>query len=200
MLAYVFWHQRASHVAKERYQEKLIAFHQILQERQPQGFVSSVVLEIARLPWMSAGDEEVYEDWYLVENSAALDPLDTVALSESCREPHQQIARLAGQGTGGLYRLKEGSIDRTRAAEVRFVTWFSKPAGMRYETLYASLPQQQDEPQGMVWQRQMTMGPALEFCWQGPQKRSWAAELGGIEVEAHPIFPVSSPGAGREKE
>lgn len=188
MLAYVFWHQRASHVAREHYQEKLITFHQILQERHPQGFVGSVVLEIAGLPWMTAGSEEVYEDWYLVEHSAALDPLDEAAISGICREPHNQVALLAGHGTGGLYRLKEETIDLSQAAGIRVVTWFGKPAGMSYETFYERFHQKRSESQGILWQRQMTLGPALEFCWQSPEKGLWAEEMEGVEIEAHPIF------------
>ncbi len=188
MLAYVFWHQRASRITREHYQEKLLAFHRSLHERHPQGFVGSVVLEIARLPWMTAGREEVYEDWYLIEHSAALDPLDEAAVSGSCYEPHQQIAHLASHGTGGLYRLKEGAIDLSQVAGPRLITWFGKPAGMSYETLSEYFHQKRGEPQGLVWQRQMTLGPALEFCWQSSQHSGWAEAIGGVEVEAHPTY------------
>ncbi|GHO80535.1 hypothetical protein KSD_83060 [Ktedonobacter sp. SOSP1-85] len=187
MLAYVFWHQRASNVAREEYQEKLVAFHQVLQERQPQGFVGSLVLEMAQLPWMVEGSE-VYEDWYLVENSAALDPLDNAAVTEICREPHHQVARLANNGTGGLYRLKEGAINLTQVSEMHFATWFSKPSGMSYDKLYEILHQRQYDQQGILWQRQMTMGPALEYCLHSSQKSLLAEEIKGVQVEVQPIF------------
>ncbi|GHO59915.1 hypothetical protein [Ktedonobacter robiniae] len=187
MLAYVFWHQRASNVTREEYQEKLVAFHQILQERQPQGFVGSLVLEMAQLPWMVEGSE-VYEDWYLVENSAALDPLDNAAVTGICREPHHQVARLANNGTGGLYRLKEGTINLTQVAEMRFATWFSKPSGMSYDKLYEILHQRPYDQQGILWQRQMTMGPALEYCLHGSQKSLLAEEIKGVQVEVQAIF------------
>lgn len=187
MLAYVFWHQRASNIVREEYQEKLIAFHQILQERQPQGFVGSMVLEMARLPWMTEASE-VYEDWYLVENSAALDPLDDAATTGICREPHNQVARLANNGTGGLYRWKDGTIDLALLAGIRSATWFSKPAGMSYDKFYEFLHQSQGEQQGILWQRQMTMGPALEFCLLSKQKILLAEEMKGVPVEAQPIF------------
>ena len=117
MLTYVFWHQRESKIAREEYQERLVAFHRILRERQPQGFLFSMVLEMAQLPWMEEGSE-AYEDWYIIENSAALDPLDEAAVTGICREPHHQVARLAGNGTGGLYRLKGGTIDLAQLAEI----------------------------------------------------------------------------------
>ncbi|HEY3993237.1 MAG TPA: hypothetical protein VGM01_10200 [Ktedonobacteraceae bacterium] len=187
MLAYVFWHQRMSTVAKEEYQERLVAFHRILQERQSQGFVGSIVLEIAQLPWINEGSE-VYEDWYIVENSAALDPLDEAAVTGICREPHNQVARLAGNGTGGLYRLKGGTSDFSRLAEVRFATWFNKPDGMSYNQLYELLHQRPNEQQDILWQRQMTMGPALEFCLHDTQKSVLKEEIKVVQREAHPIF------------
>lgn len=187
MLTYVFWHQRAGSVAREEYQAKLVAFHQILQERQPQGFVGSLVLEMASLPWMTE-ESEVYEDWYFVENSAALDPLDQAAVSGICREPHQQIARLAGQGTGGLYRLKSASLDLTRLVELRHATWFSKPSGMSYDKLYSLLEHREEAPQDILWQRQMTMGPALEFCIHSSQPGRLAAEIARTQVQIRPLF------------
>lgn len=190
MLAYVFWHQRESTSVKEAYQEKLIAFHQRLQERQPQGFICSMVLEMAHLPWMTEG-KEAYEDWYILENSAALDRLDEAAVTGMCREPHQQVASLASNGTGGLYRWKEGAVDLVYKAEMRFATWFSKPAGMKYDTLYELFRQSQGKHQGMVWQRQMTMGPALEFCWQSSQKGLLGEGMKEVQVEVYPIFTPS---------
>ncbi|GCE21524.1 hypothetical protein [Dictyobacter kobayashii] len=147
MLAYVFWHQRAKQTDQTEYQQKLVAFHQILQQRHPQGFLFSMVLEFEQLPWMGVG-LEAYEDWYVVENSAALDPLDEAAVSGICRDPHNQVARLAGNGTGGLYRFKQGSFDHSQLSQIRSTTWFNKPTGMSYERLYEILRQQNIEQQG----------------------------------------------------
>src|SRR2546430_15683173 len=102
MLTYVFWHQRESKIAREEYQERLVAFHRILRERQPQGFLFSMVLEMAQLLWMEEG-REAYEDWYIVENSAALDPLDEAAVTGICRKAHHQGGRMAGGWGGGVY-------------------------------------------------------------------------------------------------
>lgn len=187
MLTYVFWHQRAGSVAREEYQAKLVAFHQILQERQPQGFAGSLVLEMASLPWMTE-ESEVYEDWYFVENSAALDPLDHAAVTGICREPHQQIARLASHGTGGLYRLKSEPLDLARLAELRHATWFSKPLGMSYDKLYSLLEHREKAQQDILWQRQMTMGPALEFCLHSSQQSRLAEEIACAQVEVRPLF------------
>ncbi len=187
MLAYVFWHQRASSVVREEYQEKLIAFHQTLRERKPQGFVCSMVLEIAQLPWMTK-ESEIYEDWYLVENSAALDPLDEAAVTGICQEPHHRVARLANNGTGGLYRWKEKTFDPVRLAGLCSATWFNKPAGMSYEKLYELLRERREVPQDVLWQRQMTLGPAREFCWQSSQGSLLPEEIEGRQVEVRSIF------------
>src|SRR5947208_17075207 len=117
MLTYVFWHQRERKIAREEYQERLVAFHRILRERQPQGLLFSMVLEMAQLPWMEEGSE-AYEDWYIVENSAALDPLDEAAVTGICREPHHQVARLARNGTAGQDRSKVGAIEHATAVAI----------------------------------------------------------------------------------
>ena len=187
MLAYVFWHQRNRAVAREEDQARLAEFHRALQAQRPPGFHFSLVLEMARLPWMAEGSE-AYEDWYILENSAALDPLDTAAVTGACREPHNQAARLAEHGTGGLYRLKIEKIDTTHLAAIRYTNWFSKPAGMSYDSLYNLLHQSQIERQGTLWQRQMTMGPALEFCLHSSQKIAEMEEIKSVQVEVQPIF------------
>src|SRR5256885_13395270 len=107
MLTYVFWHQRESKIAREEYQERLVAFHRILRERQPQGFLFSMVLEMAQLPRMEEGSE-AYEDWYIVENSAALDPLDEAAVTGICREQNHQGGRVGGEGECGACCLEGG--------------------------------------------------------------------------------------------
>ena len=187
MLAYVFWHQRDKTITREEYQAKLKEFHQVLQIRKPQGFFFSLVLEVARLPWMTEGSE-VYEDWYILENSAALDALDEAAVTGACHEPHNQIARLAGNGTGGLYRLKNEEIDSAKLSGIRYANWFRKPNGVSYNGLYDLLHRSHIERQGTLWQRQMTMGPALEFCLHSPQESVEMEEIESVRVEVQPIF------------
>ena len=187
MLSYVFWHQRDSNVVKEEYQTRLRTFHQTLQQQKPQGFFFSLVLQTTPLPWMPK-EQETYEDWYIVANSAALDPLDEAAVTSICQEPHNQLARLAGNGTGGLYRLKDGRIDQAQLATIRYATWFRKPSGMSYQQLYELLRQSQTEQRGILWQRQMTMGPALEFCLHSSEKGVQVEGMEGVQVEVWPVF------------
>jgi hypothetical protein len=178
MLAYVFWHWQYPHIEQSDYEERLINFHKTLQIQKPEGFQSSIVLRASNLPW-TGGDSEAYEDWYLVENSAGLDPLDQAAVSGFRREPHDQVAQWAAGGTGGLYRLRAGEPD---LATIQSAFWFAKPAGMSYEGLYALLEHSIGQTPGMLWQRQMTLGPALEFCWHTSQGAALPPELHALQV------------------
>ena len=163
MLAYVFWHWPYPHIEEAIYQRHIIDFQEALRTHRPRGFQYSMILQVERVPW-SGRDGKVYEEWYVVENSAALDVLNEAAVSGLCKEPHQRVAQDAAGGTGGLYRLYVGEAG---LATARVALWFAKPAGMSYETLYGTLQAEigQAAGSGSVWQRQMVLGPAPEFCW-----------------------------------
>ncbi len=151
MLAYVFWHWRSPGVEMTRYLEALAAFHRALSAEPPAGFRGSRVLSVDGAPW--APVVSALEDWYFVDDFAALGVLNEAAVAGRRRAPHDGAARLAAGGKGGVYRnLSSGS----RAADK--VTWLSKPAGMDQKDFLARLPAGIE-----VWQRQMVLGPAPEF-------------------------------------
>ncbi len=155
MLAYVFWHWPRPELDPARYAEALLAFHRSLAADPPPGFLGSRVREIAGAPWIGAA--RALEDWYLVDDWAALGALEQAAVSGRRLEPHDRAARLALGGAGGVYgRLREG--DGTAPREV---TWFGKPAGTPYAAFLA------DAPSGELWQRRLVLGPAPEFCLAG---------------------------------
>lgn len=158
MLAYVFWHWRSPDIEKSAYQQHLIHFHEVLQTHKPDGFQRSATFQIEGAPW-TTGEREAYADWYLVDNSAALDVLNAAAVSGVRQAPHDQVAHRTAKGAGGLYSLHSGSADLTA---MRFALWFAKPAGMSYDTFYA-LPEIQQAP-GSLWRRHMVLGPTPEFC------------------------------------
>jgi hypothetical protein len=159
MLAYIFWHWPQADVDPEDYRTHLAEFHETLARNKPPGFHNSTVFQISNPPWLNTPGT-AFEDWYLVENSAALDPLNDGAVSGACEEPHNRVAREAADGTAGLYRLRSGTLN---LAEARYATWFSKPSGMRYQGLYDSLQSVIDNG-AALWGRQMTLGPTTEFC------------------------------------
>jgi len=160
MLAYVFWHWHGPQIDTNAYQEYLKRFHQTLSEHKPEGFHYSRVLEMEQFPWLERV-EETYEDWYIVENSAALDLLDQGAVAGVRLEPHNQVARWTEGGTAGLYRLHFGEA---HLSSVRFAYRFSKPAGMSYAALYDLLLPLEEQKAGSLWVRKMTLGPGPEFC------------------------------------
>ncbi len=164
MLAYVFWHWPAPALDAARYAEALVGFHRSLGGSPPAGFRGSRVFEIEGAAWVPV--ECAYEDWYLVDDFAALGALNDAAVSGARREPHDAAARLAAGGQGGVYRLL-GALGPAAAPRT---TWCSKPAGEAYPQYLARLPS------GEVWQRQLVLGPAPEFCVVGADA---TASVGG---------------------
>jgi hypothetical protein len=160
MLAYVFWHWRYPEIDGETYQSRLMAFHRVLTEQKPAGFQYSVVFCSAGAPWIPTA-LETYEDWYLVDGAAALDPLNEAAVSGPRRAPHDEVAR----GAAGLYRFRTGELS---IADAQFALWFSKPAGASYDDFYASVRPWTSQLGVGLWGRQMVLGPTPEFCLLTP--------------------------------
>src|SRR5215469_8325213 len=110
MLAYVFWHwARSGHVADE-YERAQRAFHQALAQAAPSGFLSSAVFKVeGHAPWLAGAP--AYADWYLLDSSAALDPMNVAAVSGVCEEPHSRVARDMAAGAGSLFALRSERPD-----------------------------------------------------------------------------------------
>jgi hypothetical protein len=126
MLAYVFWHGPSPEADRASYERSLAAFHRILSETKPPGFRRSMVFRARGLPWLRT-EGPGYEDWYFVDGSASLDPLNDAAVSGARKGPHDQVVRLAQEGAGGGRRP-------------RFASWLTKPRGTSYEALDARRP------------------------------------------------------------
>jgi|SRR6185369_926891 hypothetical protein len=185
MLAYVFWHWPQSSVDPEAYVEHLVAFHQTLAANKPVGFQQSVVFRIRGASWLNTSDE-AYEEWYLLDDSAALDPLNEAAVTGVCEEPHNQVARQAAGGTGGLYRLRAGRED---LAQTTSAVWLSKPDGVSYKDFYATLEPLTSKQNTAVWGRQMTLGPTTEFCIHSPSAIQLPPGFSGLTLGLSPVFP-----------
>lgn len=164
MLAYVFWHWPQPQIERGQYLDHLAQFHRTLASNKPPGFQRSVVFSINNADWLNTKGE-AYEEWYLLDDSAAMDPLNEAAVSGVCLEPHNRVAREAADGTGGLYRWRAGSQDLLQA---KFATWLSKPAGVSYKDFYETLEPITSLPGVALWGRQMTLGPTKEFCLHSP--------------------------------
>lgn len=182
MLAYVFWHWPQPAVERADYRSRQQAFHAALAADPSPGFLRSFSHAVSGAPWAADG-AEAYEDWYLTDGSAALEPLNAAAISASRTAPHDAAAAVAAGGTAGLFTLRLGEP----IAEPRHEYWFAKPAGMRYDALFAALAPVMGAPAGSaaiddgtgdgsgngngnggaaLWGRFMTLGPSPEFCLQ----------------------------------
>ena len=162
MLAYVFWHWRRPEIPRDEYERRQQAFHAALTASPSPGFVRSTSAAITGAPWANGGGD-AYEDWYLVEGSAALDPLNDAAISAARERPHAEAAAVAAGGTAALYRLRGGRA----LARPTHATWFDKPADRGYARLAEELRPIVDGGGMALWCRQMVLGPSPEFCLHG---------------------------------
>lgn len=152
MLAYVFWHVRRADIAAPDYEAAHRSFHDALWRTPVAGLVS-----LRDVPWLEPR-QEGYEDWHLLENSAALDVLNEAAVIGAREGVHERIAGMALSGTAGLYGLRLGV-----PIEPAMAYWMSKPAGMKYPDFYDTLRPLIDAG-CCLWGRRMTLGPTPEFC------------------------------------
>ena len=184
MLAYVFWHWPRAGVRGEAYEAVQRAFHAALGAAPPPGFLGSRSAAVDGAPW-AAGGGRAYEDWYLLDGSVALDPLNEAAVSASRQGPHDAAAAAAGGGTAGLYLLRAG----TAQAPPRSAAWFDKPAGMSYAALYALLSPLIEAERGALWGRQMVLGPAPEFCLQTVREVELPGPIRGVMLDCRLVWP-----------
>jgi hypothetical protein len=146
VLAYLFWHRRRGDVDSSDYEEAQRYFHARLD-------LASACFRVTHLPFAQAAG---YEDWYLVEDWAALGELNLAAVDPARREHHDRAAEMAAAGWGGVYALQRGSAEIPAGAE-----WLAKPRALDSDEFLSSLPG------GAVWRRQMVLGPAPEYCLAG---------------------------------
>jgi hypothetical protein len=186
MHAYVFWHSPAVGTDPQLYEQRLIDFHKTFAAHAPPGFHSSLIFRIENAPWINSGLAS-YEDWYLLENSAALDAINDAAISGPRKEPHDGIASLAASGAAGLYRLKSGDLDAMKSA--RHATWFSKPP-ISYQQFFEQLAPISEAPQTNLWVRQMVLSAAPEFCLRTVEKPQLSPTIKFTHCPVEGIHPT----------
>jgi hypothetical protein len=178
VLAYLLWHRPGEGVERESYERAAERFHRSLHHAPPAGFRGSAVYRVSGLPWLEpAGPaedppaegstqaaEDCYEDWYLLDDFAAVGVLNEAAVAHGHRGAHDELARRFGAGAGGMYGLLEGRPDLT-AAEI---VWVSRPPGAEPALLGALLGDGMDPEHASLWRRQLVLGPAPEYCLLTP--------------------------------
>lgn len=156
MLAYLFSHRPAGGVEVGAYEDSLRRFHAELASASLSGFIDSATFATGA----------AYTDWYLLENSSAMDVLNAAAVSGARASAHDTAARMAADGVGKLLSLASGRPSMEAGFEVRF----GKPAGMPYADLYAWLKSWTEAPGVSLWRRMMVLGPPPEFCLIAPSE------------------------------
>jgi hypothetical protein len=171
VLAYVSWHRPAPGIAAGAYEGALERFHRSLEHQAPSGFRGSATFRLQELPWLATslregagagpGSGGGYEDWYLVEDWAALGVLEEAAVSHGHVDAHDKVASLAGVSTGAVYRFLEGyaGLDEGPVA-----VWVARAGGHEHPSLSALLGDGMDPAVDGLWRRCLGLGPAPEFC------------------------------------
>ena len=173
MLAYVFSHRPARGVDIQAYEESLRQFHAALADAAPSGFRSSSTFR--------TGD--MFNDWYMLDSSAALDVVNAAAVSGARAAVHDAAARMAADGVGKLLKLQAGEYFTGSGFEVRF----AKPPGMGYADLYARLQTWTGDPEVSLWRRMMVLGPPPEFTIITPSELVLPADMHPEVVRREPI-------------
>ena len=163
MVAYVFSHRPAEGADIAAYEDSLRRFHSELAKAALSGFVDSATFSVG------AG----YSDWYLLENTAAMEVLNAAAVSGARASAHDSAAKVSADGAGKLLSLVSGKASMDDGFEVRF----GKPKGMAYDNLYAKLETWTLGPGVSLWRRMMVLGPPPEFCFITPSKVDLPPEM-----------------------
>jgi hypothetical protein len=158
MLAYVFWHRPADGSDAAAYENAVEHFHRSLAARPPDGFEGSACFRAEQHPGFAGPG---YEDWYLVDDFAALGVLNEAAVGRGHRTAHDTAARHTGDGAAGVYRLLEGGA---HLASVELAVWVQHQPGAEPPLLGALLGDGMDPRSSGLWRRQLVLGPGPEYC------------------------------------
>jgi hypothetical protein len=178
VLAYLSWHRPAAGVRQAAYEQALEHFHRSLAHRPPSGFRGSAALRLGELPWLAGatgGDDRSagYEDWYLIDDWAAVGVLEEAAVARGHETAHHAIAARCGAATGSVYRLIEGS-PRPSAAGV--AVWVAIEPGHDRSSPAALLGDGMDPARDGLWRRCLGLGPAPEYCLLAGEAPAGVAE------------------------
>jgi uncharacterized membrane protein YgcG len=162
MLAYVFWHWPKPELSQADYEQLQRAFHAALAAAKPAGFMQSTAFRVeGRAAWLAGSP--AYADWYLVDEFAALGPLNAQAVSGICEAPHTAVAHAMAAGAGSLLTL-HGDAAPPDVTTTRRVTWLTKPREVPYDQFYAAVATATATQPTSLWRRAMVLGPTPEFA------------------------------------
>jgi hypothetical protein len=185
MLAYVFWHWSNADVAPADYERYQRDFHAALATSAPSGFLTSGSYRIdGQASWL--GGAPAYADWYLVENSAALDPLNVAAVSGVCEAPHARVAQAMSAGAGLLLTLHDDATQPDLSTP-KSATFLTKPREMPYPAFYETVAATREARGATLWRRTMVLGPTPEFTVLSSKTPQFPASLHPLALGLNPI-------------
>jgi hypothetical protein len=170
VLAYLLWHRRAEGLDPQAYEQAADRLHRSLAHAPPAGFRGSACYRAHQPAWLAGdgtgseagtGEGDWYEDWYLVEDFAALGVLNEAAVGRGHRSAHDGVARRLGHAAGGLYGLLEGTVELARE---RVAVWVDRPRGATAPTFADLLGDGMDPRLAGLLRRALVLGPAPEYC------------------------------------
>ena len=119
-LAYVFWHWPIAGADRSQYERNLDGFHAALAAEDTRASRYSYTVKVPGLPWTPS---EGYEDWYVVDDFAALGDLNERAVKARARPFHDAVATMAAgactrpgvpAGSKTIENSNEPRTERTR--------------------------------------------------------------------------------------
>ena len=150
------------------YEASLLAFHERLKSAGIEGFRSSSTSIVRKIPWVA--DCDCHEDWYVLDDWATLGALSQASISGEQKAAHDLVTHSSSIHAATLYSLRHG----TYKLDAPVAVWFFKPENMAMWVMEELLAPYLDLPGSSLWQREMALGPAPEFCFLG--ERAWEHE------------------------
>jgi hypothetical protein len=91
----------------------------------------------------------------------------------------------AAGGTAGIYGLRLGDV----LLRPRLAHWFAKPDGLSYKEVFSRLAPIVRQSGGALWTRQMTLGPAREFCLHTEEALAFPPPFSPQTLALRPVWP-----------
>ena len=155
MLAVVFWNSRRTDSDADSYESNLSEFHQALNANKPEGFRFSATYRVAKAPWFTPKNE-IYEDWYVLKNFAALDSLDRAVMHTDSKDAHRYLMTGTAMASGAIYALTKGAARLDGLLEAN---WLLKPRKVTIDKFIESTKAQLAGGKCSLWSRALGLGP-----------------------------------------
>ena len=155
MLAVVFWNSRRTSNEANSYESSLSEFHQALNANKPEGFRFSATYRVAEIPWFTPKNE-IYEDWYVLKNFAALDCLDYAVMHTDSKDAHRYLMMNTAMASGAIYALTKGAARLDGLPEAN---WLLKPRKVTVDNFIESTKAQLTDGKCSLWTRALGLGP-----------------------------------------